>query len=905
MLSENEFDDWSQKLNLSERARAEIEHIRSSPPARRLRSRIGNVTGLFNRSRKMGFSIQSESRTVEKPAIMIMELCDDDVLEYWDQPPSFIISYKGKGGRNMGHSYTADFFVLQRDTAGWEEWKTQEELLELTEKTPEKYRMGEDGKWHCLPAERYAQQFGLYHHVRSSAEISWVLIRNLNLLMPYYVSYSHSQTSESLHDRISAAVNDEPGITMANLLQRMEGATNGDVFAMIASRAIYVGLEATFLGESEKVQLFRSKAVADLCRRILDKASQTSEKGVRACDLIPGSTILWENNAFKILTTSDTRIYLRNADGVTEHYLNEDIERFISEGLITGCQTSPRIDPSATQLEFEAKRSATDEEIIAAMEREQVVLQLQNGERVADDDNEARKYRNWRSRYQKEGLAGLIFHPERKGNRTPRLDSRVSDLMGNHLSNAEKPGRGTLSRVYGAFRNACKSKGLNPCSEKTFRQAFQARKGPEQTEKVEGSRAAYQEGEPVSNEHYTIPVNGDRPWQYVHIDHTVVDLELRHSEKPRKKMGKVWITLMIDAYSRRILAFYFSFEPPSKISLMMVLRECVRRHRRLPECIVVDNGKEFRSTYFEKLLSRKNCDVQWRPPSQPRYGAIMERFIKTMNIQFVHELDGNTKIMAMKIRLVTKAVTPANLAVWNLPLLEVEAEKYFYEEYDSREHDTLGQSPKDAYDDAMEKYNVPYTRIEYDENFIIDILPSTAKGTAKVIRGRGVKIEYIFYNNSRVFKAASVYGKQVAVRFDPWNRAIAYAYISGRWETLQAPPELFYKLQNRSHRELKALSQELRRMKSIYGKNFNTRVMEMAEKHAPREVLEATQKQRQRDEEKKEAARRTGRHLSVEDFRGKPARRELLPVSGPEELASNASGKAGLKSFGNIKRRTA
>ena len=164
MLAENEFNEWCKRLRLSERARAEIEHIRSSPPARRVQSRVGNVTGHFNRSRKMGFSIQSESRTVEKAAIMLMELRDDDVLEYWDQPPSFAISYRGKGGRNLGHPYTADFFVLRRSAAGWEEWKTQEELLKLAEKRPEKYCMGEDEKWHCLPAERYAHQFGFYHH---------------------------------------------------------------------------------------------------------------------------------------------------------------------------------------------------------------------------------------------------------------------------------------------------------------------------------------------------------------------------------------------------------------------------------------------------------------------------------------------------------------------------------------------------------------------------------------------------------------------------------------------------------------------------------------------------------------------------------------------------------------------
>lgn len=186
-LSDKDIADYCRRLGLSERALAEIQHIRSSPPARRVQSRVGNVRGHFNRSRKMGHTVQSESRTVEKPAIMIMELREDDVIEFWDQPPSFVINYRNSNGRNYGHVYTADFFVLRKASAGWEEWKKEEELRGLSEKNPQKYCLGRDGLWHCPPAERHAEQFGLYHRVRSDKEISWTLIRNINLLMPFYV----------------------------------------------------------------------------------------------------------------------------------------------------------------------------------------------------------------------------------------------------------------------------------------------------------------------------------------------------------------------------------------------------------------------------------------------------------------------------------------------------------------------------------------------------------------------------------------------------------------------------------------------------------------------------------------------------------------------------------------------
>lgn len=275
-----------------------------------------------------------------------------------------------------------------------------------------------------------------------------------------------------------------------------------------------------------------------------------------------------------------------------------------------------------------------------------------------------------------------------------------------------------------------------------------------------------------------------------------------------------------------------------------------------------------------------------------------------MNDQFIHALEGNTKIMAKKTRLVTKEVNPKNLAVWSLPLLEEEAEKFFYEEYDMREHSTLGQSPRDAFEDALEQYNPPFKKIYYDENFIIDILPTTKKETAKAVRGRGVKIEYVFYT-SRVLKAAGLYGKQLKVRYDPWNRAIAYAYINGRWETLYGPPDFYNKLKNRSHKELKVLSEEARQEKRLYGKNFNARVMEMAEKHASRERLQKIEKQRLRDEEKRESAQRMGRPLSVEDIGGMPRQKQPQIDQYAEETTGHRTSTAGIKSFGNLRRRTA
>jgi putative transposase len=187
MLNDSEFDQWCQKLGLSDVARREIERIRSSPPARRVKSGPYNVKGHFNQSQKMNHTIQFESRTVEYPAILKMEYFDGDVLEMWDQPPSFNLLYKGPKGTNIGHIYTADFFVLRKSSAGWEEWKPEKELVRLAAKNPERYYKDQDGKWRCPPCESYAAQFPpLYFRVCSSTDINWVLIRNLKLFRPFF-----------------------------------------------------------------------------------------------------------------------------------------------------------------------------------------------------------------------------------------------------------------------------------------------------------------------------------------------------------------------------------------------------------------------------------------------------------------------------------------------------------------------------------------------------------------------------------------------------------------------------------------------------------------------------------------------------------------------------------------------
>ena len=51
----------------------------------------------------------------------------------------------------------------------------------------------------------------------------------------------------------------------------------------------------------------------------------------------------------------------------------------------------------------------------------------------------------------------------------------------------------------------------------------------------------------------TTPRHGDRHFEIGHVDHTELDLEMICSRTVRN-LGRPWLTLLVEAFSRRILA---------------------------------------------------------------------------------------------------------------------------------------------------------------------------------------------------------------------------------------------------------------------------------------------------------------------------------------------------------------
>ena len=198
----------------------------------------------------MGVTIQFESHRVELAAIYELEH-DREVLEYYDQPPPIRLEYESAKGRHLAVLHAPDYFVIRRASAGWEECKTDEELSELAEKSPNRYR-SENGCWRCPPGEVYATALGLNYGVRSSGGINWFFQRNMQFLEDYFAI--DAAPSPAIAERIQAYVGATPGVFLQELLQAAKSfASPDDVYKLIASDQLCVDLRAVPLAEPGRV----------------------------------------------------------------------------------------------------------------------------------------------------------------------------------------------------------------------------------------------------------------------------------------------------------------------------------------------------------------------------------------------------------------------------------------------------------------------------------------------------------------------------------------------------------------------------------------------------------------------------------------------------------------------------
>lgn len=141
------------------------------------------------------------------------------------------------------------------------------------------------------------------------------------------------------------------------------------------------------------------------------------------------------------------------------------------------------------------------------------------------------------------------------------------------------------------------------------------------------------------------------------VDHTPLDITLI-SKKSNMVLGRPYLTMAIDRYSRVVVGFYVSFHPPSAMSVLHCLKQAVMPKdellskypdingpwpaRGIPISIAVDNGMDLHADAFEVAALEVGTEIHYMGAGYPELKGGIERAIGTVNRGLIHTLPGTT-----------------------------------------------------------------------------------------------------------------------------------------------------------------------------------------------------------------------------------------------------------------------
>jgi putative transposase len=374
---------------------------------------------------------------------------------------------------------------------------------------------------------------------------------------------------------------------------------------------------------------------------------------------------------------------------------------------------------------------------------------------------------NWRSAYKKKQLVGLVNAFNERG-RKRYLNKKVEQIMLRVIENVYPTSlcpsyyetwRAVVEECYRVnpkFIPPSYNTVVNRIKERNERQDYQKRKGQKKFE---------DKYLPTPGEYPTT-----RPLEIVEIDHHELDV-FAVDESRKIVMGRPWLTIVIDTYSRAIVGFYLTLCKPSYVSLMMAVYntlwikdETCKKHGidpaewnvfGIPEIVSTDNGKDFLSKDFDSARAYFNIDMQNRRTYTARDGGKIERYFKTLINRLVSRLQGRTFSNPQE----RGAYPSSKEAIYTLNEIERFICKYIVR-YMNTYHKGIKTTPKRKWEEGFRFFepNIPDS-IEELKLFLL-------KEETRIINRDAVFFHTIAYKHPLI-NHEDMIGKETTVRFDP------------------------------------------------------------------------------------------------------------------------------------------
>ena len=734
-------------------------------------------------SRKMRRVIQAESRNVE---LVFVEQCEHDpsVLFFFCQPTRLSVNITDAKGRVRPVTTYPDYLVLHEEKGYY--FVECKPLSELQKSVAPSGRFVREGSgWSWPAAEQAAAAFGLGYRVFTTETADRFWVRNVRYFSDFVdAACPDPERAEAVTDRVAAA----RSIRVHELLAETD-ADPEILWWLLANGRIAADLQRELCFDLDTSWVHASYALMLAARyRARGTPSHATRPDLCAIRAELGRALLWDDKPWTVINVGADCITLRDdAVGTLAPLPVVDFERLFTQGHLRATDAS--VAEEIEQRSLALVEGATPNAVDAANRAFGFVKQRKATGEVPEGTS-ARSLRRYRAQMRDgvdrygSGFLGLV---RRRGRRpgTRNLDAAQQALLAYVVRNfSEDRKAGGVLAAFARLKALCDEVGVVSPSRETLRLELKSLKTPKLVRAREGARAAYQLEGPRALGIEGLPPVPDRVFELAHVDHTQLDVELVSRTTLTSLVGRPWVTLMIDARSRLPLGMALSFNAPSRIALAEVLFDAVSRFHRVPEGVCVDQGAEFNSTDFEAALGHLQMNKQERPPTQPRFGAVVECMFGITNTKLVHELAGNTKLLRRQPRTLSSSHHPTRQAVWTLPLLYEVLENWLFEVYPGLRHGSLGASPREVFEQDRLRTggrNTRYVRADAALRVLLAVTPGSG-GTRKVDPVRGIIVGRLRYWHPD-FARGDVGGSVVQVKVDPLDGAVAYAWVRGNWVT--------------------------------------------------------------------------------------------------------------------------
>lgn len=289
-------------------------------------------------------------------------------------------------------------------------------------------------------------------------------------------------------------------------------------------------------------------------------------------------------------------------------------------------------------------------------------------------------------------------------------------------------------------------------------------------------------------------VEAEYPLQAFMMDHTKVDL-IVVDEFQRLPLGRPWLSLAIDIYSRCIAGFYLSLEAPSTVSVGLCLTHAVFAKENYlkkfgingtwpifgkPNSIYVDQGAEFTSLALEKGCAQNGIKIFYRKVGAPHLHGIVERIIGNF-MKEIHALPGTTFSNPVERGEYNSnshaALTMRELEKW---LIHVIVGQYHLDI-----HSMIMEPPLSRFRRGIDLLPSLPAQVTNEKSFLIDFLPMMKR----TIQRHGFVIDHINYfcNGLIPWINSRDKNKSFIIRRDPRDLSRIYVLHPKETNYLEVP----------------------------------------------------------------------------------------------------------------------